>query len=62
MLFCGEFSETLASLTRDYLDGKIKPTTTQAYQTICTHTLEAFGDELNRCYQLAIQNKVKRRF
>ena len=57
-----EFSETLASLTRDYLDGKIKPTTTQAYQQVSKHTLEAFGDELNKCYQLAIQSKVKRRF
>ena len=57
-----EFSETLASLTRDYLDGKIKPTTTQAYQTVCKHTLHAFGEELNKYYQSAIQNKVKRRF
>lgn len=57
-----EFSETLASLTRDYLDGKIKPTTTQAYQQICQHTLNSFGDELNKYYQLAIQNKVRRRF
>ena len=56
-----EFSETLASLTRDYLDGKIKPTTTRAYQNISTHTLKAFGEELNKYYQLAIQNKVKRR-
>ena len=57
-----EFSETLASLTRDYLDGKIKPTTTSAYQHICNHTLKAFGDELQKQYQNAIQNKVKRRF
>ena len=56
-----EFSETLASLTRDYLDGKIKPTTTQAYQHICSHTLKSFGEELNKHYQSAIQNKVKRR-
>ena len=55
-----EFSETLASLTRDYLDGKIKPTTTSAYQHVCTHTLKALGEELNKHYQTAIQNKVKR--
>jgi len=55
-----EFSETLASLTRDYLDGKIKPTKTQAYQHICNHTLKAFGEDLNKHYQLAIHNKVKR--
>lgn len=57
-----EFSETLASLTRDYLDGKIKPTITQAYQEVSNYTLQAFGEELNKNYQLAIQNKVKRRF
>lgn len=57
-----EFSETLASLTRDYLDGKIKPTKINAYQHICQHTLNAFGEELNKHYQRAIQNKVKRRF
>ena len=56
-----EFSETLASLTRDYLDGKIKPTTTSAYQHISKHTLNMFGDELKKYYQIAIQNKVKRR-
>ena len=55
-----EFSETLASLTRDYLDGKIKPTKVQAYQHICEHTLKSFGEELNKHYQDAIQNKVKR--
>jgi len=57
-----EFSETLASLTRDYLDGKIKPTTTQAYQSVSEHTLKSFGNELNKHYNNAIQNKVKRRF
>ena len=57
-----EFSETLASLTRDYLDGKIKPTKVTAYQKICNHTLQSFGDELNKHYQRAISNKVKRRF
>ena len=57
-----EFSETLASLTRDYLDGKIKPTITSAYNHICTHTLHSFGDELNKEYQQAIQDKVKRRY
>ena len=56
-----EFSETIASLTRDYLDGKIKPTITQAYQTACQHSLNEFGEELNKYYQLAIKNKVNRR-
>lgn len=57
-----EFSETLASLTRDYLEGKIKPTITQAYQYISSHTLSTFGEDLNKYYHLAIQSKVKRRF
>ena len=56
-----EFSETIASLTRDYLDGKIKPTTTQAYNFACEHSLNVFGEELNKYYQLAIRNKVNRR-
>ena len=56
-----EFSETLASLTRDYLDGRIKPTIQQAYQKVCVHSLKDFGDELNKYYQLAIKEKVNRR-
>ena len=57
-----EFSETLASLTRDYLDGKINPTTRQAYEKICQHSLQDFGDDLNKYYQLAIKDKVHRRY
>jgi len=56
-----EFSETLSSLTKEFLDGKIKPTTTQAYQTICNHPLNRFGDDLIKYYQLAIKNNVNRR-
>jgi len=56
-----EFSETLASLTRDYLDGKIKPTIQQAYQKICDHPLKEFGEQLNKYYQLAMKEKVNRR-
>ena len=57
-----EFSETLASLTRDYLDGKIKPTTVQAHQKACQYSLSSFGEELNKYYQAVMQSKVKRRF
>ena len=56
-----EFSETLTSLTRDYLDGKIKPTTLQAYQQICNHSLTEYGEELMKYYQKAIEEKVNRR-
>lgn len=57
-----EFSETLSSLTKDYLEGKIKPTTNQAYQYISLHSLNEFGEELNKFYQLAIKDNVHRRF
>lgn len=55
-----EFSETLASLTRDYLDGKINPTITAAYNKICEHSLETLGEDLNKYYNLAMKNKVER--
>lgn len=55
----GEFSETLASLTRDYLEGKIKPTILQAYNEVTSHTLEVLGEELIKEYQFAI-NKMNR--
>lgn len=52
----GEFSETLSSLTRDCLEGKIKPTTAKAYEDISTHTLEKYGAELKEIYQELINN------
>lgn len=57
----GEFSETLSSLVRDFLDGKIKPTTIQAYQQVERHHLTNFGEDLINYYQLAIQNNIHRR-
>ena len=52
----GEFSETLSSLTRDCLEGKIKPTTAKAYDQISTHTLEKYGQELKSIYEELINN------
>lgn len=56
-----DFSETISSLTRDYLDGKIKPTITQAYQQVSLYTLSEFGVDLNSLYQIAIKDNVNRR-
>jgi len=53
----GEFSETLSSLTKDTLDGKIKPTTLKAYQEVSSQTLAKFGNELKEIYQELI-NKI----
>mgnify|MGYP003315166588 CR=1 FL=1 len=47
----GEFSETLSSLTRDCLEGKIKPTTAKAYEEVSALTLEKLGEELKVIYQ-----------
>ena len=49
--YVAEFSETLTSLCVDYLDGKIKPTTEEAYQKISAYTLERFGQELISLYK-----------
>ncbi len=52
----GEFSETLTSLTKDTLEGRIKPTTAKAYEEISTHTLLKYGIELKEIYQELINN------
>jgi len=59
--YIAEFGETLSSLTKDYLEGKIKPTTTQAYQQVSLYSLNTYGENLNKYYQLAIKDNVNRR-
>lgn len=59
--YIAEFSETLSSLTKDFLDGKIKPTTQKAYEEISTHSLPQLGEILRREYQDTIQHNVRRR-
>lgn len=56
-----EFSETLSSLTRDFIEGKIKPTTQEAYEVISNHTLTKYGKELEEQYQVAIKDNTHRR-
>ena len=52
--YVAEFSETLTSLCLDYLDGKIKPTTDEAYQRISSYNLESFGRQLCNLYKTVI--------
>ena len=54
--YVAEFSETLTSLCLDYLDGKIKPTTDEAYRKISLYNLEYFGQQLLNIYQSVIAN------
>ena len=53
--YIAEFSETLTSLCVDYLDGKLKPTTDEAYQKITEHSLMNFGHQLLEIYSKQIQ-------
>jgi glycosyltransferase involved in cell wall biosynthesis len=57
--YIAEYSETLTSLCLDYLDGKIKPTTEDAYQMLSSHDLQNFGQQLLETYTslLAETNK-----
>ena len=55
--YIAEFSETLTSLCLDYLDGKEKPTTEEAYRKISQYNLENFGKQLLNIYQTVIKNK-----
>lgn len=55
--YVAEFSETLTSLCLDYLDGKIKPTTEEAYNKIASRNLETFGQELIGFYKALTDKK-----
>mgnify|MGYP003310721488 CR=1 FL=1 len=56
-----EFSETLSSLTRDFLEGKITPTTANAYKAISEHSLTDYGKGLIDIYQEVIKDNTHRR-
>ncbi|MCD8204258.1 MAG: glycosyltransferase [Coprobacillus sp.] len=49
--YMGEYSETLISLCRDYLNGKISPTTEAAYEELSHYSLESSGKQLKAIYQ-----------
>jgi len=56
-----EFSETLSSLVRDYLENKIKPTIEEAYNYVSTYSLTEYGKQLESIYikEIKIKKGVK---
>lgn len=48
--YLGEFSETISSLVRDYLNGKLKPTIDEAYDFVSKCNLSAVGEQLRWFY------------
>ena len=59
--YLGEFSETISSLIKDYLSGKIKPTIEEAYQEVRKCNLQAVGEQLKWFYleQINLKNLSK---
>ena len=55
--YIAEYSETISSLIRDWLDGKLKPTIEQAYKYISKNDLVTFGDKLVYFYAQLINKK-----
>ena len=55
--YLGEFSETISSLIKDYLEGKIKPTIDSAYEMVSKCNLQAVGEQLKWFYQEQINIK-----
>ena len=48
--YLGQFSETITSLIKDFLDGKLKPTTEEAYNYVSKYNLRATGEQLRWFY------------
>ena len=59
--YLGEFSETITSLIKDYLGGKLKPTIDSAYNYVKKCNLKAVGEQLKWFYleQINIKNLSK---
>ena len=55
--YLAKYSETLTSLTKDYFDGKLKPTIENAYKSIAKQSLSDFGEKLKWIYQQQINIK-----
>lgn len=49
--YVASFSETLAGITKDYFEGKIKPTIDKAYKMVSKRNIKVFGDRLLSYYQ-----------
>lgn len=56
--YLGEYSETISSLIKDYLNGKLKPTIDEAYAYVSKCNLQAIGEKLKWFYleQINIKN------
>ena len=60
--YLGEFSETISSLVRDYLSGKLKPTIEEAHELVSDkNNLKTVGEQLKWFYveQINIKNLSK---
>ena len=53
----GRYSETIASILKDCLSGKICPTKDNAFKQTTTRGLDLLGDELNNIYKQLLMNK-----
>lgn len=59
--YFGEYSETISSLIKDYLNGKLKPTIEEAYKEVSKCNLQVTGEKLRWFYleQINIKNLSK---
>ncbi len=48
--YIGEYSETLVSLAKDYLNGKLPTTVDNAYNEVSKYSLKNIGNQLKRIY------------
>lgn len=55
--YIAEYSETIESLVKDLIDGKIQPTVDNAYKVISKHDLKSFGEQLVWFYEQTIKQK-----
>jgi len=55
--YVAKFSETLISLTKDFLDGKLKSTVLEAYKLAKTNSLESVGNKLQIIYENELLKK-----
>lgn len=55
--YIAKFSETLASLTKDFLDGKLRETTLKAYEIAKKASLTEIGERLHLIYQQEMNYK-----
>lgn len=53
--YIAEYSETLTALVGEYLDGKLTPTTAQAYEKVSTYNLQQYGTKLLTIYSALIK-------